>query len=231
MSTGSVIRRLRNECGLTQKQLGELLGVTDKAVSKWEGDKGGVPLAMLTRLAEVFGVGIDVFLAQEGRGERKFPPQRPVIGKAEGIAAATATLGWLTAVVLTAIAGAEAGERPSVVQAIAACALGGGTAIVFAVVASLRCEVPWRDGSGKIRSLNRTVSTVSTMQAVYRVVGNMYVRMYCIMQVAVLFAVVTALVGWLGWARLAIVCGLETVAMLLPYGLAARRAGRLIRSE
>lgn len=231
MSTGSVIRRLRNERGLTQKQLGELLGVTDKAVSKWEGDKGGVPLAMLTRLAEVFGVGIDVFLAQEGRGERKFPPQRPVIGKVEGIAAATATLGWLTAVVLTAIAGAEAGERQSVVQAIAACALGGGTAIVFAVVASLRCEVPWRDGSGKIRSLNRTVSTVSTMQAVYRVVGNMYVRMYCIMQVAVLFAVVTALVGWLGWARLAIFCGLETVAMLLPYGLAARRAGRLIRSE
>lgn len=69
------------------------------------------------------------------------------------------------------------------------------------------------------------------MQAVYRVVGNMYVRMYCIMQVAVLFAVVTALVGWLGWARLAIFCGLEAVAMLLPYGLAARRAGRLIRSE
>lgn len=33
---GSLIRRLRLEGELTQLQLGELLGVSDKAVSKWE---------------------------------------------------------------------------------------------------------------------------------------------------------------------------------------------------
>ena len=34
--TGELIRRLRTDMGLTQKQLAEKLHVSDKAVSKWE---------------------------------------------------------------------------------------------------------------------------------------------------------------------------------------------------
>ena len=34
--TGALIRRLRRELGLTQLQLAGRLGVSDKAVSKWE---------------------------------------------------------------------------------------------------------------------------------------------------------------------------------------------------
>ena len=33
---GNLISRLRREQGLTQKELASLLGVSDKAVSKWE---------------------------------------------------------------------------------------------------------------------------------------------------------------------------------------------------
>ena len=33
---GTLISRLRREQGLTQKELASLLGVSDKAVSKWE---------------------------------------------------------------------------------------------------------------------------------------------------------------------------------------------------
>ena len=36
---GAVLRALRRELGLTQRQAAERLGVTDKAVSKWE--RGG----------------------------------------------------------------------------------------------------------------------------------------------------------------------------------------------
>ena len=37
--TGALIRRLRMEMGLTQRELAGRLGVSDKAVSKWE--RGG----------------------------------------------------------------------------------------------------------------------------------------------------------------------------------------------
>ena len=36
VKTGRFIAALRRESGLTQKQLAERIGVTDKAVSRWE---------------------------------------------------------------------------------------------------------------------------------------------------------------------------------------------------
>ena len=35
VKTGELIRRLRTQMGLTQKQLAERINVSDKAVSKW----------------------------------------------------------------------------------------------------------------------------------------------------------------------------------------------------
>ena len=42
LKTGALIRRLRTEHGLTQRELAEGVGVSDKAVSKWERG-GGCP--------------------------------------------------------------------------------------------------------------------------------------------------------------------------------------------
>ena len=39
IKTGSLIRALRTERGMTQLELAQALGVTDRAVSKWE--RGG----------------------------------------------------------------------------------------------------------------------------------------------------------------------------------------------
>lgn len=39
IKTGSLIRALRTEAGLTQRELARTLGVTEQAVSKWE--RGG----------------------------------------------------------------------------------------------------------------------------------------------------------------------------------------------
>ena len=62
---GSLIRRLRLEGELTQLQLGELLGVSDKAVSKWERGLGCPDLSLISKLAEIFHVDTESLLAGE----------------------------------------------------------------------------------------------------------------------------------------------------------------------
>lgn len=56
------IRRLRQEKGLTQQQLGERLNVSSKTVSKWETGAGLPDVTQLSPLAEVLGVTVDELL-------------------------------------------------------------------------------------------------------------------------------------------------------------------------
>lgn len=55
----------RKKAGLTQDQLAERLGVTAQAVSKWENDQSCPDIAMLPRLAEIFGTSTDALLGME----------------------------------------------------------------------------------------------------------------------------------------------------------------------
>lgn len=59
MFIGKNIVRYRKEKGLTQAELGKLLGVSYQAVSKWELDKTMPDSFLLPRLADVFGCSID----------------------------------------------------------------------------------------------------------------------------------------------------------------------------
>ncbi|MBR6580121.1 MAG: helix-turn-helix domain-containing protein [Ruminococcus sp.] len=56
--TGKIIRQLRTEKKLTQKQLADLIGVSDKAVSKWETGKGYPDISLFSALADVFGADV-----------------------------------------------------------------------------------------------------------------------------------------------------------------------------
>ena len=49
---GALIARMRKEKGLTQKELGEKLFVTDKAVSKWERGVSLPDITILEKLAD-----------------------------------------------------------------------------------------------------------------------------------------------------------------------------------
>ena len=60
--TGSLIKKLRTEKKLTQKQLAERLGVSDKAVSKWETGKGFPDISIFSALADVFGADVENLL-------------------------------------------------------------------------------------------------------------------------------------------------------------------------
>ena len=75
---GMMIASLRKEKGMTQLELAEQLGITDKAVSKWERDLSCPDLNLLPKLAEIFEVTVDELMqikteakASEGKKEQK----------------------------------------------------------------------------------------------------------------------------------------------------------------
>lgn len=58
------LRRRRKALHLTQSQLAEALGYSEKAISKWEGGKGLPPTAILPRLAQLLEVTLDELMTE-----------------------------------------------------------------------------------------------------------------------------------------------------------------------
>lgn len=56
--TGTAIRRLRETKGLTQAQLADQVGVSAKAVSKWETAKGLPDISLIEPLSRALGVSV-----------------------------------------------------------------------------------------------------------------------------------------------------------------------------
>jgi len=61
-SFGNYLHELRMRAGLTQYQLGALVGVSDKAVSKWENGSSKPQTDLLYKLSEVLGISVDELL-------------------------------------------------------------------------------------------------------------------------------------------------------------------------
>ena len=59
---GSLIFQLRKEKNLTQKQLGEKLGLSDKTISKWERGLGCPDISLLRDISKIFNVNIEKIL-------------------------------------------------------------------------------------------------------------------------------------------------------------------------
>jgi len=56
--TGKTIKELRIKNGITQKELAEKINVSDKAVSKWETERGLPDIAIIEDLATALGVSL-----------------------------------------------------------------------------------------------------------------------------------------------------------------------------
>lgn len=69
---GVLIARLRKEKGMTQQELAEQLGITDKAVSKWERNLSCPDIAILPQVAEILGVTVDDLLSTPKRDPRSW---------------------------------------------------------------------------------------------------------------------------------------------------------------
>lgn len=87
---GIMIASLRKEQGLTQLELAEKMGVTDKAVSKWERDLSCPDVNTIPKLAEVFGISVDELMqvkaASLDSGKKDISPMIPMIMKAVALA-------------------------------------------------------------------------------------------------------------------------------------------------
>lgn len=73
---GKFIQKLRKENNLTQLELANKLGITDRAVSKWENGRGLPDLSLLKPLCDELGITLNEFMAgekiQKEKAEEKF---------------------------------------------------------------------------------------------------------------------------------------------------------------
>ncbi len=69
---GKFVAELRKQKGWTQAQLGEMLGVTNKTVSRWENGNYMPELAIIPSLAEVLGVSVNELMAGDRFAEEEY---------------------------------------------------------------------------------------------------------------------------------------------------------------
>ena len=109
MTIGERIRACRQRAGLSQERVAELVGVSRQAVTKWETDRSAPSTENLFRLAEIFGIGVDLLLTppeagpqpreellrlwQTAEAQRRERRRRTL--RARGRAALTAAAGYL----------------------------------------------------------------------------------------------------------------------------------------
>ena len=67
--TGRFLRELRKESGLTQEQLSEKMGVTNRTVSRWENGVNMPDFDLVIELANLYEVSIEELLDGERRTE------------------------------------------------------------------------------------------------------------------------------------------------------------------
>ena len=62
---GNFILELRKERNMTQQELADKIGVTDKAISKWENGRGMPDLSLMKPLCTALGITINDLLSGE----------------------------------------------------------------------------------------------------------------------------------------------------------------------
>lgn len=66
---GLFLKELRKQKGLTQRQLAEILGVSDRSVSRWESGNNMPDLSILVELADYYEIDIREIIDGERKGE------------------------------------------------------------------------------------------------------------------------------------------------------------------
>ena len=62
MNIGLKIKQLRRERNITQEELGEFVGLTAKAISRWENSTSYPDITLLPIIANIFEITVDELL-------------------------------------------------------------------------------------------------------------------------------------------------------------------------
>ena len=96
---GTMIAELRKQRGMTQLELAEQMGVTDKAVSKWERGLSCPDIHSILKLAEVLGISVEDLMqskkttnAPAGKAAEIMEIAPKAVAVAMGIAVAVLTI-------------------------------------------------------------------------------------------------------------------------------------------
>ena len=71
-SMGEIISTLRREKGMTQKELADMLNITDKAVSKWERDIACPDTQTIPKLAGILGVSVEELMTAKSTSTDRY---------------------------------------------------------------------------------------------------------------------------------------------------------------
>ena len=71
MTFGGRLQQVRKAAGLSQEQLGELVGMSRQAVSKWETDQAAPDIDQLALLCGVLGVSADALLGRDAPAQEQ----------------------------------------------------------------------------------------------------------------------------------------------------------------
>lgn len=91
---GTRIYNLRKGKGLSQSELGEMVGVSNKAVSKWENGEAKPAINQLMKLSKVFNVSMDEIINIEERSEKQI---RKIVITGGPCAGKSTALSWIQA--------------------------------------------------------------------------------------------------------------------------------------
>lgn len=78
-ATGELISSARKAQGLTQAELADKVGVTDKAVSKWERGLSFPDIALLEPLSDTLGIGITELIAGKRTQDKQYLVAEPYV--------------------------------------------------------------------------------------------------------------------------------------------------------
>ena len=65
MTLGERIKACRQQAGMSQEKVAELMGISRQAVTKWETNKSAPSTENLFKLAEIFGTTVDLLMPEQ----------------------------------------------------------------------------------------------------------------------------------------------------------------------